>query len=359
MLFRCAPLRAPADTASRPAANAANQRVARSPKGKSLVVDLHCHLESPRAAKLMSDPKYRPFALGNELTREVNRKQMADIRPQMESVERRLADMDKMGVDVQAVSSAPYFYFYNAEPELGRQSAQLVNDDIAALCARHPDRFVGLGTLPLQNTEMAIAELERCVTELGLRGIEIGTNVEGEELSSPRLAPLWARLEELDVVVFMHPSGLTHPQRLLDHYLANIVGNPLESMLAVSHLIFDGVLERHGGLKLVIAHGGGFLPAYAGRQDHAWRAREDVRIGVPKPPGDYLKRLYFDTMVFEADQLAFLIKKYGADHIVLGTDYPYDMGDYAPLDLVGKVEGLSAADKAAVIGGTAARLLKL
>ncbi len=352
MLFRCGPLRAPA-------ADTASGNVVRGPKGKSRVVDLHCHLESPRAAKLMSDPKYRPFALGNEHTREVNRKQMADIRPQMESVERRLADMDKMGVDVQAVSSAPYFFFYNAEPELGRQSAQLVNEDIAALCAKHPDRFVGLGTLPLQDTQMAIAELERCVKQLGLRGIELGTHVEGEELSSPRLAPLWAKLEELDVVIFMHPSGITHPQRLLDHYLSNILGNPLESMIAVSHLIFDGVLERHGKLKLVIAHGGGSRPAYAGRQDHGWRAREDVRAGVPKPPSEYLKRLYFDTMVFEADQLQFLIRKYGADHIVLGTDYPYDMGHYTPLDLIAKVEGLSAADAEAVSGGNAARLLRL
>ena len=352
MLYRCAPLRAPA-------ADAAGGSVVRGPKGKSRVVDLHCHLESARAAKLMSDPKYRPFALGNELTREVNRKQMAAIRPQMESVERRLADMDKMGVDIQAVSSAPYFFFYNAEPELGRQSAQLVNEDIGALCAKHPDRFVGLGVLPLQNTEMAVGELVRCVKELGLRGVEIGTHVEGEELSSPRLAPLWAKLEELDVVVFMHPSGISHPQRLLDHYLSNILGNPLESMLAVSHLIFDGVLERHSGLKLVIAHGGGYLPAYAGRQDHGWHAREDVRIGLPKPPSEYLKRLYFDTMVFEADQLTFLIEKYGADHIVLGTDYPYDMGHYTPLDLIGEVADLSAADAAAVSGGNAARLLKL
>jgi len=350
MLFRCVP-RAPAE--------ASGGRPIVRKGSKSRVVDLHCHRESKAATDMMQDEKFRPLPFGSEITREVNRQQMIDIRPHMESVERRLADMDKMGVDVQAVSSAPYQYYYNADPELGRASARQVNDDIAALVAMHPDRFVGLGTLPLQDAQMAVAELVRAVKELGLRGIEIGTNVNGEEISAPRLAPIWAKIEELDVVVFIHPSGVTHPQRLVDHYLANIVGNPMETTLALSHLIFDGVLERHAGLKIVAAHGGGFLGAYPARMDHGYHARRDVRENLPKPPTEYLKRIYFDTMVFDADQIAFLVHKYGADHVVLGTDYPYDMGCYEPLDLIGRVPGIDAATLDAIAGGNAAKLLKL
>jgi aminocarboxymuconate-semialdehyde decarboxylase len=350
MLFRCVP-RAPAEShGGRPIVRKGS---------KSRVVDLHCHRESKAATDMMTGEEFRPLPFGSEITREVNRQQMIDIRPHMESVERRLADMDKMGVDVQAVSSAPYQYYYNADPELGRASARQVNDDLAALVAAHPDRFVGLGTLPLQDSEMAVAELVRAVKDLGLRGIEIGTNVNGEEISAPRLAPVWAKVEELDVVVFIHPSGITHPQRLGDHYLANIVGNPMETTLALSHLIFDGVLERHAGLKIVAAHGGGFLGAYPARMDHGYHARRDVRENLPKPPTEYLKRIHFDTMVFDPDQIAFLIKKYGADHVVLGTDYPYDMGMYDPLALIGRVPGIDDATLDAIAGGNAARLLKL
>ena len=346
MLFKCAP-QAPAADHGGIVARKGN---------KSRIVDIHCHRESKRADEMMKMPA---FPVGNPLTIEVNREQIASIRPHMESVEKRLADMDRMGVDMQAVSVAPYQYYYAADAEQGYLAARTINDDIAALVAAHPDRFVGIGTLPLQNADMAVAEMIRCVKELHLRGIEIGTHVNGEELSSPRLAPLWAKAEELDIVVFIHPSGATHPQRLQDHYLANLVGNPLESTLAVSHLIFGGVLERHGKLKIVVAHGGGFLGAYPARMDHGYHARRDVRDGLPHPPTHYLKKFYFDTMVFEADQLDWLIRKYGSDHVLLGTDYPYDMGEDDPRGLVGRVPGLDAAAVGAISGGNAARLLKI
>lgn len=347
MLFKCAP--------HAPAADHGGSIVAR--KGnKSRIVDIHCHRECKRADYFMKVPA---FPVGSAITREVNRQQMADIRPHMESVDKRLADMDRMGVDIQAVSVAPYQYYYAAEAEAARVAACTINDDIADLVGDHPDRFVGIGTLPLQNTEMAVTEMRRGVRDLGLRGIEIGTHVNGEELSSLRLAPIWALAEELDVIVFIHPSGATHPQRLGEHYLANLVGNPLESTLAVSHLIFEGVMERHSGLKVVVAHGGGFLAAYPGRMDHGYHARRDVSENLPKPPSEYLKRFYFDTMVFEPDQLDWLLRKYGSDHILLGTDYPFDMGEDDPRGLIGRVEGLDEAEIAAISGGNAARLLKL
>lgn len=159
------------------------------------------------------------------------------------------------------------------------------------------------------------------------------------------------------MVVVIHPTGFTEPARFTDHYFFNTIGHPLEETICAGRLIFDGVIERHPGLVFVFCHGGGYLPAYAGRFDHAYHARADVRHGLPRPPSEYLSAFYFDTMVFEADQLGFLIQKYGSDHILLGTDYPYDMGETDPLGLVNKVSGLTPDDVDRIVGGNAGRLL--
>ena len=351
MLYSCA-ARAPFST---PQAGGGGDRGTR-------VIDIHCHRETAAVRETVQAESQRlgrmPLIFGSELTKEVNRRQLETIRPKMESVEERLADMDEMGVDVQAVAVSPYQMSYWADPEVGRDVSRTINDDLADLAGDHPDRFLPLGTVPLQDTDMAVAELDRCVDELGFRGLEIATNVEGEELSSDRLRPFWARVEERDIVVFIHPVGFTHPQRLDHHYLFNIVGHPIENTLAISNLIFGGVLEDHPDLKIVVAHGGGYVAAYPARQDHAYHAREDVREGLPRPPGEYLRQLHFDTMVFEADQLRFLIDKYGAEHVLLGTDYPYDMGDYDPVGLVERT-GIDEAQRDLVVGGNAARLLGL
>lgn len=309
-------------------------------------------VEAERAGRL-------PLAVGNDLTKEVNRRQRVDLQPKMQSIEHRLSDMDRMGVDIQVVSLAPYQIYTWAAPDLAEEVSRLSNDDLALAISPHPDRFIGLGTVPLQDCARAIAELDRCFERLGFKGAEITTNIEGEDLSSPRLEPFWQRAEELGAVLFLHSAGFTHPQRMTDHYFINTLGHPIEGTLAAAHLIFSGVLERHPGLKLVMAHGGGYLAAYPGRIDHAYRARADVRDGLPRPPGDYLRRLYLDTVVFEPDQLGFLVSRYGADHIVLGTDYPYDMGEEDPLGLLGKVPGLGEGEIGAIRGGNAAALLGL
>ena len=325
------------------------------------VIDIHCHRECGPAAALVKPESERlgrvPFRFGNELTRKVNRQQLADIRPKMESVEVRLADMDAMGVDVQTLSLSPYQLFHWAEGELGARAFRLVNDDLAELTGAYPDRFLGLGAVPLQDPPVAIDELRRCSDELGFRGIEMATHIEGEELSSPRFESFWEAVEELEMVVFIHPTGFTEPGRFTDHYFFNTIGHPLEETICAGRLIFDGVMERYPGLKFVFSHGGGFLPAYAGRFDHAYHARADVRHGLPRPPSEYLSAFHFDTMVFEPDQLGFLIEKYGSDHILLGTDYPYDMGETDPLGLLNKVSGLSPDDVDRIVGGNAARLL--
>ena len=330
---------------------------------KTLTVDIHCHCACSAAVDIMKAEAertgYVALAYGGGLTSEVNQQQLIDIKPKMESLEERLADMDRMGVDIQAICAPPYQFYYWADPETGRTAARAINDHLAETAAREPGRFVTLGTLPMQNTEMAVAELERCVKELGMRGVEISTSVLEEELSSPRLEPFFAKAEELDILIFIHPSGFTHPQRFDAHYFLNLIGHPLESSLAIGYLIFDGVLDRHPGLKICVAHGGGYVPAYAGRFDHGYHARPDCRQHISQPPSSYLKRLYFDTMVFEPDQLDFLIRKYGSDHVLLGTDYPYDMGDYDPVGLIDKIEGLSGSSRAEICGGNAARLLKI
>ena len=326
----------------------------------SRVIDIHCHRECGAAAAIVKPEADRlgraPLQFGSELTREVNRRQLEAIRPKMESIEVRLTDMDRMGVDIQAVSISPYQLFTWAEVDVGVRAFRAINDDLAELVRDHPDRFVPLGALPMQDPAAAVEELRRCAEELRFPGIEMSTHIEGVELSDESFGPFWEAMEELGMVAFIHPTGFTHPQRLTEHYFMNTIGHPLEETICAGRLIFDGVMERHPDLKVVFAHGGGFLPAYAGRFDHAYHAREDVRHGLPRPPSEYLSRFFFDTMVFEPDQLGFLIDKYGADHVLLGTDYPYDMGESDPLGLLNKVD-LSTEQFDLIAGGNAARLL--
>ncbi|MGH7125429.1 MAG: amidohydrolase family protein, partial [Stellaceae bacterium] len=326
-----------------------------------ITVDIHCHVLTPAADDLVK-PLYKPesdplYLFANEATREVNQQQGQAIRAKITSVEARLAAMDKLGIDIQAISPAPGQYYYWTEPEMGLAAARLCNDNIASIVAAHPDRFVGMGTVPLQSPEHAVAELERMANGLDLRGVEICTDVAGEELSNARFRPFFAKAEELGVVVFMHPSGYTDGGRLADHYFINVIGNPLASTVAVSHLIFGGVLKAYPRLKIVVAHGGGFLPAYSGRMDHAHRARSDLRREIKKRPTGYLKKLYFDTIVFTDHQLEYLALQWGADHLLLGSDYPYDMATPDPVGHVMSARKISRADKAKILGGNAMRLL--
>lgn len=344
-------------TASRP--------VVKSRRGKSLVIDLHCHYLNPQVnAKTahLNAAQHDPTVIyANALTRETNVQQMATRAPKLTGVTERLRDMDKAGIDIQAVCPAPYHFFYFTEADVGAQLAREVNEGIAALVAATPDRFVGLGSVPLQNAELAVRELDHAVKTLGLRGVEICTNVNGRNLTDPTLGleKFFARCEELGVLIFMHPLGYTQADRLTNHYFNNVIGNPLESTVAVSHLIFDGVMARHPRLKVLVAHGGGFIAHYWARMDHAWRARPDTRTVIKRKPSSYLKKFYFDTITHDPLMLGRLIEQYGADHVVLGTDYPYDMADDDPLGTLAQVQRLPKAARDLVAGGNAARLLKL
>ena len=193
---------------------------------------------------------------------------------------------------------------------------------------------------------------------LGFKGVEILTNVAGRELSDPAFEPFWAKAEELGAWVFIHPSGFTDGKRLGRFYFSNVIGNPLETTIALHYLIFDGVLERHPKLKIIAVHGGGFLGSYHGRIDHAWGARSDCKGTLPHAPSTYLKRIIFDTIVFTPQQLQALIATFGADHIMMGTDYPFDMGEYDPIGHLAE-SGLDEKTLAAIAGGNAQRLIGL
>src|SRR5713226_7752686 len=315
-------------------------------RGKWFTVDIHCHVVTPRAAEMVAgnaDATRHPREVyANQLTREVNRQQAERNRVQFTSIEKRLADMDRMGIDIQAISPSPNQTYYGADPDLGIATARIVNDNLADIAGRHPDRFVALGTVPFQAPDLAVAELDRIHKSLGFRGIEIATNVAGEDFSAERFRKIFARIEELGLLVFMHPTGFPEARRFADH-----------------HLVFGGVLDDHPNLKLVIAHGGGYLPAYSGRIDHASAARPDTCELIHRMPTTYLKRLYFDTIVFTHHQLEYLVEQYGADHVLVGTDYPADMGEVDPIGFIEGARGLDDNERRAILGRNAARLLNI
>jgi aminocarboxymuconate-semialdehyde decarboxylase len=344
---------------------AASRMIGRGRGNKSKVVDLHCHYLNPEVgAKTahLDAAQHDPTAVfASELTRETNRRQMKARAARLSGVEQRLKDMDRTGIDVQAVCPAPQQFFYFTEADHGAQLAREVNEGIARLVAGTPDRFVGLGSVPLQDAELAVRELDHAVKNLGLRGVEICTNVNGKNLTDPALGleKFFARCEELGILLFLHPMGYTQADRLTNHYFNNVIGNPLDSTVAVSHLIFDGVMARCPKLKVLVAHGGGFVAHYWARMDHAWRARPDCRTVIRRPPSKYLEKFYFDTLTHDPLLLAHLIERFGADHVVLGTDYPYDMGEDDPLGLLAQVKRLPKAARDMIAGANAARLLKL
>jgi aminocarboxymuconate-semialdehyde decarboxylase len=331
--------------------------------GAGPVIDIHCHVVTLAAGALVKDifdPKFEPYmTFHSAASTEIDNQQAAKIGPLLTSVAARLKVMDREGIDIQAVSTAPGQYYYWADPGIGRRTARLINDNIASIVAGNPERFVGLATVPMQAPELAVAELTRAVKELGLRGVEIGPNIAGAELSEERFRPFFAKAEELGILIFMHPHGFTEGRRLAKHFFSNIIGNPLDTTIAVHHLIFGGVLEAYPKLKICLAHGGGFAASYSGRMDHAHGMRPDARSVIAKKPTSYLKKLYFDTIVFTHHQLEYLTALYGSDHILLGTDYPFDMALPDPVGFVSSAKKLSPADKARILGGNAAKLLGL
>jgi aminocarboxymuconate-semialdehyde decarboxylase len=344
-------------TAARP-----RGKLGRSLRPQSVTIDIHSHIAVPEAAAFVQphlDLATIPLAhFATPETKALNQRQETDRRSRMIDFDDRLADLDAMGIDLQVVKPPPPQCYYTVPLDIAVQAARIVNDGMAEYVSRKADRFVAFGTVPMPDGEEAAKELERCIKTLKFRGVQILTNVAGKELSDPTFAPFWKKAEELQALVVLHPNGFTEGQRLSRFYFNNIIGNPLETTIALHYLIFDGVLERHPNLKILAVHGGGYLGAYSGRIDHAWGARSDCHATLPQPPTSYLKKIYFDTVVFTPHQLQALVREFGADHVVMGTDYPYDMADYDPIEHVVS-SGFDQPTMAAMVGGNARRLLGL
>ncbi|MGY1812341.1 amidohydrolase family protein [Blastococcus sp. SYSU D00820] len=332
--------------------------------GTDRVVDVHAHVQVPAVDELVRDrpelaadlqAQLRTFGpVSMELNRELA---LGSYRPYLLETERRLAQMDTSGVDVQAVSVTPVQYHYWAPRGLAEEIVAAVNEHIAGLAAARPDRLTGLATVSLQDPELAADQLRTAVGTLGLRGMAISTSAAGRDFSDRSFDPLWAAAEETGAFVFVHPWGCSLEGRLTEFYLGNVIGQPLETTLALSHMVFGGVFDRFPGLRVCGAHGGGYFPVYLGRADHAYEVRPESRT-MQRRPSEYLGSLYFDSLVYRPDGLQHLVDVAGAGHVLIGTDYPFDMGVTDPVTRLDRL-ALPPEDRAAIAGGTAAALLRL
>jgi aminocarboxymuconate-semialdehyde decarboxylase len=265
----------------------------------------------------------------------------------------RLRECDDAGVGVQVLSPVPVLFAYQLPPERGHDLARLLNDSIASLCREHPRRFIGLGTLPLQSPDLALRELDRCLGELGLAGVEIGSHVNAWNLSDPALFPVFARAAELGAAIFVHPWDMMGEERMRRYWLPWLVGMPAEVSLAICSLIFGGVLERLPELRIAFAHGGGSFPGTLGRIEHGFQARPDlVAIDNPRPPTAYLKSIYVDSLVHDARALRLILEVFGQERIALGSDYPFPLGEARPGALIDSLQ-LPAGVRDRLRAGTA------
>ncbi|HYL39583.1 MAG TPA: amidohydrolase family protein [Bryobacteraceae bacterium] len=303
------------------------------------VIDFHAHCIVPEAMELMG--------------RRVAAQDPAILGPD------RLRQMDEQRIDVEALSINAIWYA--TERDLARRIIKIQNEHLAEICAAHPDRFVAFASVALQHPDLAVEQLEEGVKKLGLPGAAIGGSVNGDELSDPKFDPFWAKAEELGVPVFIHPQGAPELQKRLrgNGFLTNVVGYPLETTVALSHLIFDGTLDRFPALKICAAHGGGYLPSYAARSDHGCLTfPNSCDKTLKKRPTEYLRQLYFDSLVFTPEALRHLVAECGASQIVLGSDWPYPW-NRASVDHVLSTPSLSDSDRAAILSDNAAKLLRI
>jgi aminocarboxymuconate-semialdehyde decarboxylase len=309
-------------------------------------IDVHAHCHFHEAIALMGDEAARVMP------------QVKGAKEHFIVIEERLKGMDAQGIDMEVLSINPYWY--RKDRDTAAKIVELQNEKLAELCAARPDRFAAFASLALQYPDLAVQQLETAVKKLGLRGAAIGGSVAGEEFSDPKFHPVWAKAEELGAVLFIHPQSTPELAKRFkgNGWLANTIGNPLDTTIALQRLIFEGTLDRFPGLKIIAAHGGGYLASYAPRSDHAcFVAPQNCNPGIElkKKPTEYLNQLYFDALVFTPEALRHLVAQVGAGQVVLGSDHPIPWEEH-PVDHVLATTSLSDEDKAAILGGNAARL---
>jgi aminocarboxymuconate-semialdehyde decarboxylase len=329
----------------------------------SITIDVHAHMLPAETIRLLGkeSPRVAPKLVhenGATIMEIAGKVVQRPMPPEIHDLDLRLRDMDRHGVTMQVIAATVHTFFYDEDAALGRACAALQNDQIAAIVNRHPDRFMGLATLPLQDPRGAADELKRAMTALGLRGAQIGSNVNGKNLDDPALEPVWTVANELRAFFLIHPHGEIMPgDRLKAYYMRNFVGLPFETTIAGAALVFGGVLERFPDITFCLCHGGGFVPYQAGRFIHAWQVRAEPKARLTEAPKVSLRRLHYDTIVHSPRALQFLIDAVGADHVLLGSDYPFDMGN---LDCVARVEALDVPPgiRDTILGQRAAQLLQ-
>ncbi len=312
-----------------------------------MIVDLHSHYfpldavrdlaDGPLPAGERPDDSVHLSVGGHDLT----------LLPQLVRLDAQLADLHRQGLARRALQVPPFTALYELPPALGVEWSRRLNDGIAAAARSHPEAFIGFATVPLQDVGAAVAELDRAIGTLGLRGVEILTNINGAGLDTPALDPFWAAAERLDVPILVHPNNVAGGERMDGYYLRNLIGNPSETGLAGARLLFGGVLERYPRLRIILSHGGGTLAHLRGRLGHGFGVRPEARERADDPLA-HLNRLFYDTIVFDPLILRNLVALVGASQVVLGSDYPFDMAEDAPVTFV-REAGLAAADRDAIL----------
>ena len=328
----------------------------------SVVIDMHAHVIVPELLRdAAPEESWRPrvWREGGRQAFEVGRREVRSAVREWTDLDRIVADQDAAGTDVVVLSPLVLLLSYDAPPEEGVRRCRIQNEGLARMVAAGGGRVGALGTVPLQDPRPAAAELRALMAGGVLGGVEVAANVGGRYLGDDAFEPFWAAAEETGAVVFVHPTtrGFDAPV-FGEHYLWNAVGNPLETTVTAAHLVMTGTMERHRGLKVVLAHGGGAILTLRGRLRHAHSFQPQARSRLRESPEESLRRFYYDTVVHDPELLRGLVEAVGADRVVLGSDHPFDMGDLRPADTV-RFAALAPSDEAAVLGGNAARLLGL
>ena len=328
-------------------------------------IDVHAHLTPQcfwRATENGGDwhtLKRETDARGMEYALVGGRRQALPPRAKW-TPEERLADMDSLGVDVHVVSPYVGFYNYHLPVEVAGATSAATNDEIAGMIRTWPERFAGLGTLPMQDVKAAITEMERCMTRLGLKGVEINDHINGRTLEEPEFRPFWKAAQEMGALVFFHQGGDTVvTPRSARYHLPNSIGNLADRAVTFATLVSGGVMDEFPDLKICLGHGGGYTCFGIGRMDHGWQVRSEARVHITQPPSAYLGRFYYDCIVYTEPALRFLIDSVGADRVVFGTDWPYDMALDWPVAWILGMKGLSQEEKEAILWKNLERLLGL